>query len=390
MNKDLSDRELPDLEFLDLDEDTISSQEDGETDITSSEGLTSDDMATDSPVGEQEQRLYKRILHSLQSIYRKVRPHINSHIVFAAVAVLIVLCTYISIVKWGVFVDLDEIFKDGEGTYEDTLDSILPLMYEGENPAVDGITKIVCFGNSPFADDRDSKDNLANIIAQETNATVYNCSIGDSFLSCALERFNAEVAPLDAYSLYMLCGLTIPETRFDEFAYASAECLGDNVPSEAAEVVQTLLSIDFNTVDVVAIMYDASDYLDGRPMYSDENNTSITQFTGNLEASIELFKNFYPHIRVIVMSPTFAYAPDGEGDYISSDIATFGWDVLSTYVIKEADSSAYQSASFVDNFYGTITEENAKDYLKDHLHLNVAGRKKVAERFVYALNYFNE
>ena len=45
--------------------------------------------------------------------------------------------------------------------------------------------------------------------------------------------------------------------------------------------------------------------------------------------------------------------------------------------------------TFVDNLYGTVTEDNAQDYLIDHLHLNVAGRKKVAERFVYALNYFS-
>ena len=43
----------------------------------------------------------------------------------------------------------------------------------------------------------------------------------------------------------------------------------------------------------------------------------------------------------------------------------------------------------MDNLYGTITEDQAPDYLSDHLHLNPAGRKKVAERFVNALNYFS-
>lgn len=50
--------------------------------------------------------------------------------------------------------------------------------------------------------------------------------------------------------------------------------------------------------------------------------------------------------------------------------------------------NASKMVTFVDNLYGTVTEDNAQDYLIDHLHLNVAGRKKVAERFVYALNYF--
>ena len=38
----------------------------------------------------------------------------------------------------------------------------------------------------------------------------------------------------------------------------------------------------------------------------------------------------------------------------------------------------------------TIHEDNAREYLSDHIHLNVEGRKKVAERFVYALNYFDD
>ena len=51
---------------------------------------------------------------------------------------------------------------------------------------------------------------------------------------------------------------------------------------------------------------------------------------------------------------------------------------------------AYEhSVSYLDNIYGTVNEVNAKDYLEDHLHLNPAGRKRLAERFVYALEYFD-
>ena len=126
-------------------------------------------------------------------------------------------------------------------------------------------------------------------------------------------------------------------------------------------------------------------------MYSDQNSTDITQFTGNLEASIDVFQKNFPHIRIIVMSPPYAFSNelDENGDYISSDIVRYGWDVLSTYVIKEYTSCASKQVTFIDNLYGTITEDNAKEYLIDNLHLNVKGRKEIAERFLYALNYFN-
>ena len=166
--------------------------------------------------------------------------------------------------------------------------------------------------------------------------------------------------------------------------------LGESAPPEAMEVYNTLTSIDLSTVDVVAVMYDGSDYLAGHAMYNDGNATDITQFTGNTEAGIELLQYCYPNIRIIIMSPTYAFGLDENGNYVSSDIQRYGWDVLSTYVIKQYASCASRMVTFVDNLYGTINEDNAEDYLTDHLHLNQEGRKKVAERFVYALNYFKD
>ena len=100
-------------------------------------------------------------------------------------------------------------------------------------------------------------------------------------------------------------------------------------------------------------------------------------------------QDFNPYCRIIVMSPTYAFAINEEGEYVSSDIQRYGQDVLSTYVIRQYASCATRSVSFVDNLYGTITEDNAEEYLIDNLHLNVEGRRRVAERFEYALNYYN-
>jgi lysophospholipase L1-like esterase len=168
------------------------------------------------------------------------------------------------------------------------------------------------------------------------------------------------------------------------------EGLGDETPAEADEVYNILTTVDFSKVDAAVIMYDASDYMIGRYMYNDSNPTDVTCFTGNLEAGIELIKEYYPNMRIIVMSPTYAYAVV-DGKYVSSDKYTIGnMDVLSTYVIKEFASASEQGVTFVDNLYGTITEDNADEYLTDNIHLNIAGRRLVAERLLYALNYYNK
>jgi len=81
---------------------------------------------------------------------------------------------------------------------------------------------------------------------------------------------------------------------------------------------------------------------------------------------------------------------DENGEYISSDQIRYAEDVFSTYVIKQYAACAENQVTFIDNLYGTITEDNAKDYLIDNIHLNVEGRKKIAERFIYALNYYDK
>lgn len=229
------------------------------------------------------------------------------------------------------------------------------------------------------------------MIGEMTGATVYNCSIGTSYLASERPYFIAEERPRDAYTFYWLSVLATDLGDNLMFEQA-ANVLGDDIPADANLACDTIRSIDFDTVDVVAIMYDGYDYLISHPMYNDDNPSDITRFTGNLDAGIKLFQSVYPHIRIIVLSPAYAFSNevDENGEYISSDQIRYAEDVFSTYVIKQYAACAENQVTFIDNLYGTITEDNAKDYLIDNIHLNVEGRKKIAERFIYALNYYDK
>ena len=106
---------------------------------------------------------------------RGILSRINIHIVLLVVAVVFVGCIVYKIANFGVRVDLDEIFSDGPGEYSDTYDTILPLIDKSNNPVYkdfgEGST-ILALGNAPFADDRSSEDNLANLIQKEDRKSV--------------------------------------------------------------------------------------------------------------------------------------------------------------------------------------------------------------------------
>lgn len=365
---------IPDLDIIDLDQNDRA----GTTDLDESEPPA----PSADPAGTKPGR--KRGFFS----------HINIHIVLLAVSVLFVAGILYKIMNFGVRIDLDEIFADGPGEYSDTYDTILPLLDESSNPIYKDFSQdstILAFGNAPFADDRDSEDNLVSIMREETGATIYNCSISGSYLAARHTERDVEDAPWDVFNPYWLCNVAAKSPQACEDYERALEILGDDAPPEAKQVYDTLASIDLKDVDAIVLMYDASDYLAGHVMINPENATDITTFTGATEATIEYMQFYFSHIRILIMSPTYAFALDENGDYVSSDMKRFGGqDVLSTYAILQYASCVSRSVTFIDNIYNTVNEDNAKKYLSDNIHLNKAGRKKVAERFSYALNYYNE
>ena len=381
MKRDEHVNDIPDIEIVDLENETVQDTDFGKSDISDDVEEYPDDEYEENDWEEEE------VKHPSP---KGIRRFLNLHVLFALVLLVVVGLLGYRITHWGQRVSQSDIFKDGQGSYDDSWDSILPLTDENGKMIVNDASNIVVFGNAPFADDRGSSDYLASLIAKETGATVYNCSISGSYLAAQHTNFDPTLAPMDAYCLYWLVNLAAG-VPLDGYYNDAAKALGDKTPPEAEEVVNTLKTLDFNTIDTVAIMYDATDYLLGNAMYNDDNPTDPTQFTGNLEASIEILQRLYPQIRIIVMSPTYAYAIDEDGNYVSSDIYIYnGRDVLSTYVIKECYSANLHSVSFMDNLYGSITEDNAKEYLTDNLHLNVKGRKLIAKRFEYFLNYYSK
>lgn len=378
-------QDIPDIEIIDL-EHNDTGMDDADTDDADTDNTDMDDT-DDANMDDTDDA------GTQMSLRRKKLP-INIHIVLLAVVVLTFGFIIYKYLSWGQIVEPDDNPAEPDDYVAESYDSIIALTDEDGNiiaPNLEDGLSIAIFGNGPFAEDRNSEDGLANMLAEATGATVYNCAINGSRLVSTLPNVpNMSINPWDAFNFYWM-SLFSTDLEVEDFFGEALEALGADAPPEAAEINEILSTLDFDTVDIIVVMYDAADYLAGYPAYPTEDIPPIQSFAGNLEAGLNILRQQHPNTRIIVMSPTYAFSDrlDENGSYISSDIVRYGEDVLSTYIIKAAETCTAEQVSFVDNFYVTFNEDNALNYLSDNMHLNNAGRKKVIERLVYAINYFD-
>lgn len=320
---------------------------------------------------------------------------LNSHTILLVLGVLIVLFIIFIIKGWGVKIDNEYIAKHGTYVEErDCYDDIQPLMDESGNLIANHSPHtILFFGNGAFAEDRDSDKNVVNMIAKQTGAKVYNCAVEGSYLAARTSSLMYTESGLDVYNFYWLCIYLTWDEKLDYFDWLRSLPTATILP-ETDYLEKTLRTIDMNEVDTIAIMYDGSDYLASSPYYNLENTTDVMSFTGNLAAGIDVLQAKYPHVRIMVLSPTYAFATDDQGNYVSSDLKEYndknGREALSSYMLKEGEVTGERGITFVDNLYGTFNEDEAPEYLTDNIHLNQKGKELLVKRFIGALTRYDE
>lgn len=316
----------------------------------------------------------------------KKKFRLNMNLVIFLVIIVLLIIIVRKFVSYGRYITKEEIdaIPVPENAEIQDYDNIIPHQAEddGSFPEDDGVITVLCLGNSPFADDKDSSDNPCNLFAKATGATVYNCAIEGSYMSSLNPYFQESVYPMDAFCFYWLANIfTGGNYNVADLAYENME----EIPEELKESIETLKNLDFSTVDLIYIMYDGSDFLDGRSVINAENPTDIQTFTGAMSTGISFIQEHFPWIRIVVMSPTYAFGVAEDGSYISSDSKIYGTGKLSAYVIEQSYAAGTLGVSFVDCFYGGIHEDIAEDYLIDNIHLNAVGRALVAKRMEEAL-----
>lgn len=326
--------------------------------------------------------LNEEITPSSEQDTPKSRPHLNLHIVFIVAILLIAIISVYRLYKWnqGTPEDPDTENVDTSQFDIEALDMIIPMdsaLLEAHGD--DGETTILCLGNNPFSDDR-GDTGLASQIAQKTNSTVYDCAFPDSSAALKYAMYNPEYTK-DQFNLYYV----VECFRNNEFT-AITSIAGDEADPRYAESTEVMKTVDMDKVDIIVIMYDSTDYNNGTPSDNPDNPYDVTAFTGGLRVAIDNIKATWPYIRIFVMSPTYAQYMDEDGNLHNGTTTDLGNGTLNHYLVKEVDAAMDCGVSIIDNYYGTINEDNYQEYMKDHMRYNNAGREKLAERIADIIN----
>lgn len=319
----------------------------------------------------------------------KKKRAVNFHVILLAMIAVVFLVIVFKLAFWDKRVRQNNDLENDTTLSFDTepLDSIVPLnASDTSKKEKDDDLRILFLGNGSLADDKTSETNLANIVQAKTGATVYNCAIPGTYMSVKNGTY-MDSYPYDAFSFYYLSTLL---ASGDTKTVSQAEQALGGLPEEAKESIDLLQSIDYSELDVLCVYYDGADYLDQRGSCNLENENDLTMFCGSMNAGLDLIKEALPNTRIIVMSPAYAYAVDQNGNYSSSYTTEVLAEPLSTYIGLQAQTCIADNVSFVDNFYGSIYEEIADEYLKDHILLNEKGHALLADRFLNALNRFHD
>lgn len=302
------------------------------------------------------------------------KKRISYHLIFFIVILALFLFAIIKLWLWNKGEASG--YDPNEDTSEfdvETMDHIQPLSSSRlEGYTDDGVTTILCLGNSPFADNKGEKG-LAQALAKEMNGVAYDASFSGSFQSLKNETYQSDY-PADGVSLYSIV------KAFCSNDYSLLEQAAASLGSDAEATVKLLKDLDFSTVDMLVIMYDLSDYIDHRPLYDPNNDSNLLTWSGSLNASLQLIEEAYPHIRTVILS-TPACGKTIDDFYVDGDIQNLGNGTLPDYLNYQMNVILSNGVSYIDNYYGVITVDNRDDYLVDDYHLNEKGIQAIAARF---------
>ncbi len=300
------------------------------------------------------------------------------HVAIGAVIALVVVFSVVKLLIWNK--GTAELDQSETGSFEvEVLDQIFLLSDDKkEGHVFDDEETILFLGNDAITYDQNETGVTAQV-AQKLGAKCINAGFPASTVSLKNASFSEDYV-LDTYSFYNVANCIVNQDysslekyadQFDDYTYRGS--------------TDRLKTTDMDKVDTIVIYYNAQDYMNLRIGMNPDNEFDPITYRGALNAGIKALQEKYPYIRIVCMSFTMCYAFDSSGQLVSGDRYDFGNGKLTTYLQFMIDVSGERGISFVDNYYGTIHEDNSSEWMIDNIHVNSDCNAYVASHFVNAI-----
>lgn len=300
------------------------------------------------------------------------------HVAIVAVIALVVVFSVVKLLIWNK--GTAELDQSETGSFEvEVLDQIFLLSDDKkEGHVFDDEETILFLGNDAITFDQ-NETGVVEQVAQKLGAKCINAGFPSSTVSLKNASFSEDYV-LDTYSFYNVANCIVNQDysslekyadQFDDYTYRGS--------------TDRLKTTDMDKVDTIVIYYNAQDYMNLRIGMNPDNEFDPITYRGALNAGIKAIQEKYPYIRIVCMSFTMCYAFDSAGQLVSGDRYDFGNGKLTTYLQFMIDVSGERGVSFVDNYYGTIHEDNSSEWMIDNIHVNSNCNAYVASHFVKAI-----
>ncbi len=303
---------------------------------------------------------------------------VNIYLFLLVVIVGVLAFSAYKLIRWNMGTATTEGVVEGDFEVE-VLDQIFLLPEDRKAMKEDDGRETILFLGNDILTYYSNEDGVVEKIGKKLGADCIKAGFPGS--TVALKKQPGDRSyDLDAFSFANVAS-SLCSGDFDWMRSAS-KSFSDYTYDQSTE---TLENLDMGSIDTLVIFYDGQDYISRRIGMNPDNEEDPVTYSGALFKGIKLFQEKYPYIRIVCMSFPLCYAYDADGNLVSGDRHDFGNGRLTTYLQFMIDVSGSTGVSFVDNYYGTIHEDNSDGWLLDNIHVNAACNEHIAEHFISAI-----
>ncbi len=233
----------------------------------------------------------------------------------------------------------------------------------------------VCFGDSLLGMPEEPGD-YASVIAAETGLTTVNAGFGAASIA---------KNPNEAYDMFSLCRLVNAVVTGD---WSRQDMAVAELPlANSAERLAALKEVDWSKVSVVTLGMGLNDINDGYVIDNPEEIKDITTVMGALRYSIETLLTNYPHLKIMVLTPTYRYMYNSN---VGCDEILYNGSTYEEYIDAVISVAEEYKLPYID-LYRTIgfNAYNFKYYYLegDGTHLNSKGNERIGKRIANEILY---